>query len=471
MNLRGQGYKGNPATAVVVGVPAGMMMASAHYMKSLGSGYLDRLPNQFFKDAFLYAEQNGVTARSVYDESPLESSMSKTKTALGAVGKATMSAPETLVRSVAFMTYAQMLKDSGKFSDKTALFQKAEELVNASMVDYRETERPLMFSKMGSAGNFLNTLQTYPMSFYNQYSYMLGEAFKGRPTGLMSMMALQYALAGAMGLPGFDDTDKLYKWIRDNMLSTETWAKAMKSDFWSDPKLWLMKTAGDSAIYGALSDTSGIGMTSRVSAPGAGAMLQTPAGPITDIAKQVGSVGSAMLSGNDPTKWAQAAMDVSPVGLQGLLETAPFMKGYTHEVNPETGRTVFFKTSDLADRKAGYERSPEEITVRKFGVRSQKEVKERDVSYATSYANQALTKRSGELIDRIYTAARTGNSKRVAELSRLYTELTGNTLTEAQIANQLKEEMYTDVQRNQLNAKTPMQLLNVGKMNKLLESK
>lgn len=471
MNLRGQGYKGNPATAVLVGVPAGIMMTASHYMKSIGGEYLNKLPDQFLKDAILYAEQNGVTARSVYDESPLESSLSRVKTAVGMVGKATMSAPETLVRSVAFMTYAQMLKDSGKFSDKIALFQKAEELVNASMVDYRETERPLMFSKMGSAGNFLNTLQTYPMSFYNQYSYMLGEFVKGRPTGLMAMMALQYALAGAMGLPGFDDTDKLYKWIRDNVLPTDTWAKAMKSKFWSDPKLWLMETAGDSAVYGALSDTSGIGMTSRVSAPGAGAMLQSPAGPVLDIAKQIGSVGSAVASVDDGTKWAQAAMNVSPVGLQGLLETAPFMKGYTHEVDPETGRTVFFKTSDLADRKGAYERSPEEIAVRQWGVRSQKEVKTRDVAYATSSANLALEKRSGELIDRIYSAARTGNTKRVQELSALYTELTGKAITETQIANQIKEEMYTDVQRNQMNANTPQQLLNVGRMNKLLESK
>lgn len=471
INLRGQGYKGNPATAVLVGVPAGIMMTASHYMKSIGGEYLSKLPDQFLKDAILYAEQNGVTARSVYDESPLESSLSRVKTAVGMVGKATMSAPETLVRSVAFMTYAQMLKDSGKFSDKTALFQKAEELVNASMVDYRETERPLMFSKMGSAGNFLNTLQTYPMSFYNQYSYMLGEASKGRPTGLMAMMALQYALAGAMGLPGFDDMDKLYKWIRDNVLPTDTWAKAMKSTFWSDPKLWLMETAGDSAVYGALSDTSGIGMTSRVSAPGAGAMLQSPAGPVLDIAKQIGSVGKAVASVDDGTKWAQAAMNVTPVGLQGLLETAPFMKGYTHEVDPETGRTVFFKTSDLADRKGAYERSPEEIAVRQWGVRSQKEVKTRDVAYATSSANLTLEKRSGELIDRIYSAARTGNTKRVQELSALYTELTGKAITETQIVNQIKEEMYTDVQRNQMNANTPQQLLNVGRMNKLLESK
>jgi len=83
MNLRGQGYKGNPAVAMVVGVPAGMAMGMSHYMKAIGGEYIDQLPNQFFKDAFRYAEDNGVTARSVYDEAPLNT----TNKALDSVGR------------------------------------------------------------------------------------------------------------------------------------------------------------------------------------------------------------------------------------------------------------------------------------------------------------------------------------------------------------------------------------------------
>ena len=37
------------------------------------------------------------------------------------------------------------------------------------MGDYREGERAMIFNKMGNLGNALNTLQTYPMNFYNQW--------------------------------------------------------------------------------------------------------------------------------------------------------------------------------------------------------------------------------------------------------------------------------------------------------------
>src|SRR3990167_888649 len=225
MDLRAKGYKGNPAIALGVGVPMGVAMAAAHYSKALGGEYLSRLPNQFFKDAFQYAENNGVTSRSIYDEGPLAGSFGGVHRVAELLGK-TMTAPEVMVRSVAFMTYAQMLKDSGKFTNHNKMFQLAEEYVNKSMVDYRETERPLLFSKMGGACNFLNTLQTYPMSFYKQYAYMGHEAFKNKnPTPLITSLALQGLVAGALGVPYAEDAYKLFMFIKDNLVPTGAWAK------------------------------------------------------------------------------------------------------------------------------------------------------------------------------------------------------------------------------------------------------
>lgn len=469
MNLRSQGFKGNPVTSALFGVPAGMVMAMSHYLKSVGGEYVSKMPNDFFKMALRYAEDNGVTARSIYDEAPVESGFgvgAKVKR----VATMSMTIPETFIRSIAFMSYAKFLNDSGKFSDMSKLFQKAEELVNMSMVDYRETERPLMFSKAGTAGNFLNTLQTYPMSFYNQWNYMAREALSGRPGGLMTMLALQYAVAGAMGIPGFDDMDKLYKYIRDNLVSTGTWADMMESKFWSDPKLWMLENFGQASVYGVLSDETGVGMTSRVAAPGAGAMLQSPVGPITDIAKQAKNLGSAVLSVDDPTKWAQAAMSSAPVGLQGLLETAPFMEGYTYVTKPD-GTKVFMKNSDLQDMKGSYARSEDEVAIRKWGLRSQREVLSRDVNYATQNTNQLSTQKAGELIDRYYNAIRKGDKQRANELAQLYTRLTGNAISNTQLENQVKEEMFTDIERNVSRSKTPIQLLNTGRALKLMEEK
>lgn len=469
-DLANQGIVGNPAKALPVGLLGGTAMGLSHYVKALGSEYLDSLPNQFFKDAFKYAEENGVTARSVYDEASVEDSFSTMAKAANVAGK-TMTIPETFVRSWAFMTYAQWLKDSGKFPDQSKLFQKAEELVNMSMVDYRETERPMMFAKAGAAGNLLNTLQTYPMSFYNQWAYMLGQAVKGKPAGLLAIFALQYALAGAMGIPGFDDTDKLYKWIRDNTLPTGVWKSAMESPFFSDPKLWMLENLGQGAVYGALSDQTGLGMTSRVAAPGGGAMLQSPLGPVADIAGQVGAVASAVADPTNTTKLGQAAMRVTPVGLQGLLEQAPFMENITYVTNPDGSKT-FMKSSDLAKREAVYTRTPEEQAVRNWGIRSQKEVLTKDVDWAIRSQEMAGTQKAGELVDKIYDASRRGDVKKVKELSTLYTQLTGKAFSDTQMQNQVEKEFLSTFDRRTkdlTNEQVPQKLLNYVRMKKILE--
>ena len=405
-------------------------------------------------------------ARSVYDESPIDASFGVVGGVANMAAK-TMTIPESFVRSVAFMSYANMLKSSGKIADPGKMFQMAEEYVNKSMVDYRETERPLMFSKAGAVGNFANTLQTYPISFYNQYAYMAKQAIEGNPWGLGAMLAVHYGVAGAMGIPGFDDAEKIYKWMRDNALPTDTWAEVMKSPFMSDPKLWMMENMGNASVYGLLSDKSGIGLTSRVAAPGAGAMLQSPAGPITDIAGQVANVAKLAVDPLNKEKQAQVAMSSLPVGLQGLLETQDFMKDYTFVERPD-GTKVFMKTKDIADRKGGYARTPEEVKMRAFGLRSQKEVVERDVSYATTSALQTAAKKSGELIDRYYSAVRRGDTKKAKELGKLYVDLTGKEIQDRDMENQIKEEFMTDVERSKSAIETVRKAQAIARMNKLL---
>lgn len=467
-DLHSLGYKGNPVKALGVGYLAGMMMAASHYLKAGGGEYLNKVADPFLRDAIQYAEQNGVTARSIYDESPLQASFSKVSQAANIASK-TMTIPETFVRSIAFMTYSQMLKDSGKYTDRSKLFQHAEELVNKSMVDYRETEKPLIFSKGGSVGNFLNTLQTYPMSFYNQYSYMAGRAMKGSPVPLVTMLAMQAAISGAMGVPYAEDMYQGFKYLKDNLVSTSTWKDMQDSKFLSDPKLWVMETLGNGALYGALSDQSGLGMASRVAAPSVGAMLQSPVGPITDIAKQAKSVGSAVIDPTNSTKWAQAAMDTAPVGLQGLLETSGIMKDHTYTTNSE-GKRVFMKTSDLAKRDASVERTPAEETMRKFGLRSQREVVEKDVKYITDTANSVANKKGVELIEKFYDAARRGDTKETAELASLYTRLTGKEITNSQMDKQVEQEYLTGFQKsaNKQNM-TPQEALNFARMRSILE--
>lgn len=470
-NLSSQGYHANAAKAMAIGYTGAIPMAVAHYLRAFGGGeyktFFGEMPDKFMEGALRYAEDNGITSRSIYDEAPVGTGFNPLKKVERAASF-TISAPETVVRSAAFLTYAYYLKDSGKFKDMQAVFQKAEDMVNMSMVDYRATEKPLMFSKGGTLGNIANTLQTYPMSFYNQYKYMLNEALQGRPGGLATMMVMQGAIAGAAGMPYFEDLTNLYKLMRDNLLSDAQWAKAMKHPFFSDPKLWMLENLGESSVYGALSTQTGLGLTSRVTAPSLEAMSQAPFGPAVDLSKQVMNLGKAALDPTNTSKVGQAAMGSIPTGLQGWLETQPFMKDITFVENAD-GTKTFMKTSDLADRKGGYTRTEDEVNIRKWGLRSQQEVLSRDVNWAAQQANMTTKEKTTGLVEKIYDAARQGNSAKVEELRKLLIDLTGKDISSEQLQNQLLEEQMDDVSRNVRNSKSPQQMLNTARSLKLLE--
>lgn len=471
-DLHAKGYKGNPVTAVMLGAPTGMAMGFAHYLKATGHEYMNKLPDQFTKDMFLYAEENGVTTRSVYDESQLSSSFGVAGKATNLLSK-TLTIPDAFTRGVAFATYAHMLKSSGAYKDQRALFQHAEELVNAAMVDYRQTERPMVFSKLGTTGNALNTLQTYPMNFYNQYSYMLGEAKKGNYGPLAAAIGVQYLTAGAMGVPYVEDTYKLFTWIKDNALPADVWASMEDSPFLRDPKTWAIDTFGRSSVYGALSETTGLGLTSRVSAPGVGGMLQAPGGPVVEVGKQAISAGKAVLDPTNKEKTAQAIMNILPSGVQGAYEMAPSNAGITYQQRPG-GRVGVFKSTDIGNKDVAYVRTPEEVELRRLtGLKSQREVVERDLTYQANKELRLYNEKGGELVNMAVVAQMKGDMKRFGELDRLYTRLKGQPITTDQIFNKAMEKAMTDKESLMLKSTkgtNPRQLIEAAKLRNRLEA-
>lgn len=454
--LWGQKIPGNPITASVAGLLGGTSLALGHYGNLALGGKLGKgiqLDSPFYKKAFRYAEDNGVTARSLMDESPIESSFSAVSRGADLTAKLTMVPPEVIGRSVAYMAFVEFLRSSGKFKgNDLALFQKAEELVNASMVDYRAGERPMAFAKLGTIGNFLNTLQTFPANFYNQWNYFGRQLAKGNPMPIMTAFAVQYAMAGAMGVPGFQDMDKLYHYVKDNWLPNSTYAKLREHPFWNDPKVWMMQNFGESSVYGWLSDATGVGLTSRVAAPGMGDMIQSPGGPVVDIAKQVKNLGSAVLDPTNPDKWAQSAMSSVPPGTQGALEQAPFMEGLTHERRPN-GDMVPQRPADIQDHLGVAIRHPDEQKLRNFGLRSQRETVERELGYRMARDQTTGRKRGQDMIDEVYAAAKRGDKERVKELYSAYTKLTGNKISKEAWKAQVEQNYLTSMERAGKNAK------------------
>lgn len=452
VDLKARGYGGNPLTAVPLGIMSGLAMAAGHTLTSLGHDFaadLAALPDgKFYTDAFKYAEDNGVTARSIYDEAPIDRNTG-VGSAIMHVASKTMSIPETIVRATSYMTFVQMLRDSKKFTNQTEIFQKAEELTNASMVDYRTSERALGFGKLGTIGSALNTLQSFPMNYYNQFRYFTKEAMRGNPAPLLTALALQYAMSGANGVPGFQDLDKLFGWAKEHS-SLAVWNKL--KDF--DPKTWMIDHLGAASVYGLVSTKSGINLSGRLSSPGLSDMAQSPGAPIVDMAKQAGNWADAITSPTNPTKWTQALYDSTPSGLQGLMETGPLKKQMS--VTKEDGTTVYKKTSNLEDRQGQITRTPGEETIRALGLRSQREVMEKDLNGALLQKEKQIRDRSQAIINKTYDAMRNGDKEKVKELMAMYTQINGKAMDSAAIQKQIIDEYTTSLQRQTISGKNNM---------------
>jgi len=448
-------YKGNPLAlpaALISGFAEGMLMATGHLTgtakEMINSAKYRPGDSVFSAKAMKYAEDNSVIARSIYDEAPIESSFSNTGRIANGLGK-TISMPEAFLRSVVYMTYVNMLKYGGKLTNDMEIFRIAEEKTNISMGDYRTGERALIFSKLGTTGSALNLLQTYPMNYYNQWSWAARETARGNPAPMAAMFAVQATAAGVMGIPGFADTDKLWNGIK-NILAEHS-PKAWNSVKDIDLKSFVLNNFGEAGLYGAVSKASGVSVTSRAAAPAGSEMLANPLAPAIDLSKQVVNAGAAILSPSDKQKTAQSLLSSAPVGLQGYLETGPLREQTSVERN---GQRVYGKTTDLAAREGQYSRSPSEEKLRSFGLRSQKETYEKDLAYKTRSKDVQAATVASKLPDRVYNEVRKGNIDEAKVYIRMYAEITGKPMTEDMFQSRIMDEYTTSAEKATMKAKT-----------------
>ena len=463
-------YKGNtlalPA-ALISGFAEGMLMATGHLTgtakEMITSAKYRPGDSVFSAKAMKYAEDNSVIARSIYDEAPIESSFSKTGRVANTLGK-TISMPEAFLRSIVYMTYVNMLKYGGKLTNDMEIFRIAEEKTNISMGDYRTGERAMIFSKLGTAGSAINLLQTYPMNYYNQWSWAARETMRGNPAPAAAMFAVQATAAGVMGIPGFQDTDKLWNAIKNTLAdhSPKAW-NAVKD---IDLKSFVLNNFGEAGLYGAVSKASGVSVTSRAAAPAGSDMLQNPLAPATDLGKQLGNIGASVASPTDPQKAAQALLGSAPVGLQGYLETGPLREQTSVERN---GQRLYGKTTDLAAREGQYSRTPSEEKLRSFGLRSQKETFEKDLAYKTRSKDVQAATVASKLPDRVYNEVRKGNVEEARVYIRMYAEITGKPMTEDMFQSRVMDEYTTSAEKAAMKAKTLPGIVAIKQLRDLLK--
>ncbi len=448
-------YGGNPVKAVAYGTYMGMLTGTSHTLHSaFGKGPQNAAVYKAMKTAGLsdfdmravkYAEDNSITTRSIYDESPIATEF----TTAGKVKRSAtriIAAPETFLRATAFMTYSKMLESSGKFKSDLDLFRMAEEYTNASMGDYRGSERAMVFDKLGSTATTVNTFSTFPINYFNQWSWVTREMGRGNPGPFVAMFMTQYLLAGAMGIPGFNDMDQIWNWLKDMLKTADPimWDKVKNIDL----KDAAFAAGGNVGLYGAPSVLSEYALTSRVSAPAGIDMTGTPVAPWIDMAKIAGNTIDVARSPGDSQKWAELTHSVVPAGMQSFVENTMFrdQMSVPAERNGVQGRIVG-KPTDLSERKGQVFRTPEMEEKRVLGLRSQQEQFERDFAYKARKRQQDVREVSRELVNKTYNQIRNGNMDRARDFIQLYTKLTGKQMTQDMFTTRMVNEFTTGSER------------------------
>jgi hypothetical protein len=423
-DLSAKGFKHNPLSTSVMGLIGGLQLGTVHTVDGIrgkqDAGKYAALPS-YMKAALEYAENNSVTNRSAYDETPIGQG-----NVAGRVVSSTVSLPDTYTRGIAYMSFVQHLHESGRFGpdQQGQMYKMAEDYTNVSMGDARNTEKAPIFAKAGLVGSAFNTLQTFNVNWFNQWSYFSRELARGNPRPFFTGLVVQGMIGGAMGLPLVTDLDKAWEFVKANMLPTSMWNEVKD---WNIKGILLDKFGpglGEHLAYGSLSSMTGIGFNTRVSAPSLIDAPGIPGGMVADLFGQLNSVVKATAAYDDPVKWSQAALNVAPPGVKEFIAQT-LLEPYT-QASFDDGTAIPFSRKDIREmgKGVGYRRTPEDQKLAKFGLKSLGEVVQSDVLYKDKLLVSESKLRQEALLDSMYSDVR--NGKKIGAKLELLREIGGN---------------------------------------------
>lgn len=423
------GYKHNPIRSTFKSIVGGAEAALWHYGVYFNAPELkaaaEKQMNPLDLEAAKYMEANGII-----DINPMTDIKKGLRPAavnmVAAPFEFTIKHSEVIARSMAFMGFVDHLKQSGKFDLKTQegrlkLFEKAEDMTNLSMTDYRTQERAMVFEKMGLTGDAAATLHSYQINNLMQLVKFGKEAKTGNVKPLIYMIGMQAAAAGLAGLWFVDDLDDLI----DNLKKLLPHDEYLKMKDFSIKK-FIMENLGDVASHGLVSNVTGTNIHTRLNASD-----QLPIWPfesqedplknILGVAPFIEStydVGkgafNAVRPGATPQERWAGAYAAAPTVAQGPMENLPAFS--------DAG--VSLKTKDLS--MGQIRRTEEEKNLRNYGFRSVREQKMKDAEFQLSKVERELTDRQNTAAKKAKEYVISGEPKQAVEQMIRYDQLGGD---------------------------------------------
>lgn len=454
--LSTEGIKHNPIQTTFKSLYGGAQAALWHYGTFFNSPELTKAAEKTMSkldiEAAKYMEANGVV-----DINPMTDIKKGLRpaavNAVAAPFEFTIKHSEVVARSMAFMGFVDHLKQSGKYDLKSAdgrleLFQKAEDMTNLSMTDYRTQERALVFEKMGLTGDAAATLHSYQINNLMQLLKFGQEAANGNPRPLFMMVAMQAMAAGLTGLWFIDDLDDLINNLK-KLLPHDQYMKV--KDF--SLKNLMVQNLPDIASYGLVSAITGTNIHTRMNASD-----QIPMWPFESTEDPVKNVAGVFPFIQDTINTGMGlATAASPSSspkerMAGLYAAAPTVAKGPMENLPQFERNgVSLNPKNLQEGQI--RRTEEEKSLRNYGLRSIREQKQKDSEFALSKVERQLQDRVKSQSTKAMDYITSGDPKSAVEHLIKYDQLGGdpqafiNRIPQAKIA-----EVTTELQRRALQA-------------------
>lgn len=412
MKLFSEGYHSNPITVSAKTLNDYLGHAANGIFDPVTGERIHYPVTEFGKQAWEYAEQNGVGSRNIFDENAgmgEHKGFEMAKQVVDFLPTAT----EKIIRPLTFMTFAHALKESGKFTDMKLLFQKAENMTNQSLVAFDRSERAMVFSKLGVVGNGLSTLKSYPVNWFNTLGKTFNMAYRDKKIlPLATLLFVQGYLWGAKNLPFVEEMDSMWEGFK-SILPNESYDKVKD---WSIKEA-ILKNTGKLA-YGSVSKMTGMDWTTRSSlALDQNASLDGLFPFVSDIWNMASTGAKALSPGANTTDEAQAAYTMAPSGwMKGRVsQSKEFQSGKNAD-----GTTNFVKPSKLKEHQFDYARTQKESNIKRLGFTPLDEAMTKDMTYSQQNRSKQYKDRRQQAVDAAFDAMVRGKPEEVAKHADLY---------------------------------------------------
>ncbi len=408
---------------------------------------------RLFKDAFKYMEANGIVNLNQYSDVGHINRSPATSKALDVINYS-ITSPEKIARTAAFMGYVSHLDQSGKFKgNDIGMFQKAEELTNLSMANFHHNERAPIFNKAGMTGNALVTLQTFKINQLNQLRDFAKKGAQGESRKpFYAMLAIQITMAGMMGVYGMEQAEWMWKWLKKGMNEAGIYDEDLME---FSPKKWMLENMDSLLSMGVMSQVmGGKDYHSRLDQ---GTILDpTFAGMMPFVSDIVEQGKDVLAFATDPTseKADRALYSVMPSSLKGFTEMGGF---YDNTLTGAPGQGDAF-SADRPDEPL-YKRTAEDKAARGtplHGVPTLTEAREKTSAFKRRETEQLRTRQLAIQTDKFHAASRSNDTEDMTKAVRKVAALGGDweALIDGQIA-QLEKRATTADEKQLLKAMDP----------------